>query len=80
LFSAAKSLHQRLWNHSEVDSQYTKKGIKCPPPWIEGSDYDVAVESDNLGYQTPHNKDKNKRLFIEVDASDIGWGACAYNS
>ena len=25
-----------------------------------------------------HNKDKNKRLFIEVDASDVGWGACAY--
>jgi hypothetical protein len=25
-----------------------------------------------------HNKDKNKRLFIEVDASDVGWDACAY--
>ncbi len=25
-----------------------------------------------------HNKGKNKRLFIEVDASDVGWGACAY--
>ncbi len=25
-----------------------------------------------------HNKDKNKRLFIEVDASHVGWGACAY--
>jgi hypothetical protein len=25
-----------------------------------------------------HNKDKNKQLFIEVDASDVGWSACAY--
>ena len=60
----------------------TKKGAKCPPPWIEGSDYDVAFQrlraiiSDTKLYL--HNKDKNKRLFIEVDASDVGWGACAY--
>ena len=25
-----------------------------------------------------YNKDALKRLFIEVDASDAGWGACAY--
>ncbi len=60
----------------------TKKGAKCPPPWIEGSDYDVAFQrlqaiiSDTKLYL--HNKDKNKKLFIEVDASDVGWGACAY--
>ena len=24
------------------------------------------------------NKDVNKRLFLEVDASDTGWGACAF--
>ncbi len=60
----------------------TKKGAKCPPPWIEGSDYDVAFRRlmaiilDTKLYL--HNKDKNKRLFIEVDASDVGWGACAY--
>ena len=60
----------------------TKKGAKYPPPWIEGSDYDVAFQrlraiiSDTKLYL--HNKDKNKRLFIEVDASDVGWGACTY--
>jgi hypothetical protein len=25
-----------------------------------------------------HHKDKLRRLFIEADASDVGWGACAY--
>jgi hypothetical protein len=25
-----------------------------------------------------HHKDKTKRLFMEVDACDVGWGACAY--
>ena len=24
------------------------------------------------------NKSPKKRLFIETDASDLGWGACAY--
>ncbi len=24
------------------------------------------------------NKNSNERLFIEVDASDSGWGSCAY--
>jgi hypothetical protein len=60
----------------------TKKGANCPPPWIKGSDYDIAFHRlkaiilDTKLYL--HNKDKNKRLFIEVDASDVGWGACAY--
>ncbi len=62
----------------------TKKGAKCPPPWIAGSDYDVAflrlkaIILDTKLYL--HNKDKNRRLFIlaEVDASDVGWGACVY--
>jgi hypothetical protein len=25
-----------------------------------------------------HHKDATRRLFLEVDASDVGWGACAY--
>jgi hypothetical protein len=25
-----------------------------------------------------HKENKLKRLFLEVDASDVGWGACAY--
>ncbi len=60
----------------------TKKGAKGPPPWIKGSDYDLAflkikaIISDSRLYL--RHKDKLKRLFLEVDASDVGWGACAY--
>ena len=60
----------------------TKKGAKGPPPWIKGSDYDLAfiklkaIISDSKLYL--HHKDKLRRLFLEVDASDVGWGACAY--
>jgi hypothetical protein len=60
----------------------TKKGAKGPPPWIKGSDYDLAfvklkaIIADSRLYL--HHKDKLRRLFLEVDASDVGWGACAY--
>jgi hypothetical protein len=60
----------------------TKKGAKGPPPWIKGTDYDLAflklkvLITDTKLY--PHHKDALKRLFLEVDASDVGWGACAY--
>ena len=60
----------------------TKKGTKGPPPWIKGSDYDLvfiklkAIISDSKLHL--HHKDKLKRLFLEVDASDVGWGPCAY--
>ncbi len=60
----------------------TKKGVKYPPPWIAGSDYDVAfLRLKAIILDTKlflHNKDNNKRLFVEVDASDVGWDACAY--
>jgi hypothetical protein len=60
----------------------TKKGVKGPPPWIKGSDYDnafhklKAIIADTKLYL--HHKDATRRLFLEVDASDVGWGACAY--
>ncbi len=60
----------------------TKKGAKGPPPWIRGTDYDLAFKrlkaiiSDTKLYL--HHKNKLKRLFLEVDASDVGWGSCAY--
>ena len=60
----------------------TKKGAKGPPPWIKGTDYDIAFLRLKVlildGKLYLHHKDKLKRLFIEVDASDVGWGACAY--
>ncbi len=60
----------------------TKKGAKGPPPWIKGTDYDLAfLKLKALMTDTKlhlHHKDALKRLFLEVDASDVGWEACAY--
>ncbi len=60
----------------------TKKGVKGPPPWVKGSDYDnvfhrlKAIIANAKLYL--HHEDALRRLFLEVDASDVGWGACAY--
>ncbi len=60
----------------------TKKSTVFPKPWVVGSDYDLAfhqVKSMLLDTQLYlHHKNPLKMLFIEVDASDVGWGACAY--
>jgi hypothetical protein len=51
-------------------------------PWIKGTDYDLSFESlrssilDSANFL--HHKDNRERLFREVDASDAGWEACAY--
>jgi hypothetical protein len=60
----------------------TKKARSFPKPWIKGEDYDLSfnllrsaiLDSTNF----LHHKDCTARLFIEVHASDAGWGACAY--
>ncbi len=60
----------------------TSKGTVFPKPWEPGSDYDVAFHKlkeamlDRANYSW--NKDPAKRLFLEVDASDVGWGCCAF--
>jgi transposase InsO family protein len=60
----------------------TKKDVPFPRPWEKGKDYDVAFNQlkaavlDESNFL--HHKDPSKRLFIEVDASDAGWGACVY--
>ena len=62
----------------------TKKARAYPKPWIKGTDYDLSFESlrssilDSANFL--HHKDCRSRLFIEVDASDAGWGACAYGT
>ena len=60
----------------------TKKGVKGPPPWVKGSDYDIAFHKLKAIIANTrlylHHKDATRRLFLEVDASDVGWGACAY--
>jgi hypothetical protein len=60
----------------------TKKATTFPKPWLEGSVYDIAFHRlraillDTSLYL--HHKNPNEMLLIEVDASDVGWGACAY--
>ncbi len=61
----------------------TKKTTQFPKPWLTGAGYDVAFHrvkalllDDEKLYL--HHKDPSKILYIEVDASDVGWGACAY--
>jgi hypothetical protein len=60
----------------------TKKGVKGPPPWIKGSDYDNAFHKLKVIIANTklylHHKDALRRLFLEVNVSDVGWGACAY--
>ena len=62
----------------------TRKGEIFPSgtKWIAGSDYDLAFHHvRSLILDRPlyiWNKDNSKHLFIEVDSSDEGWGACAY--
>ena len=62
----------------------TKKDTIFPSgnKWIKGSDYDMAYHHlKSLILDKPlyiWNKDNNKHLYIEVDSSDEGWGACAY--
>lgn len=60
----------------------TKKASIFPKPWVQGADYDVAfhrIKAMLLDTQLYlHHKDPTKKLFLEVDASDVGWGGCAY--
>jgi hypothetical protein len=70
------AVHQGLWYG------LTKKARTFPKPWIKGTDYDLSFESlrssilDSANFL--HHKNCRMRFFIEVDASDAGWGACAY--
>ena len=62
--------------------ELTRKSVVFPKPWIKDADYDIAFFKlkeamlDRSNYSW--NKDPSKRLFLEVDASDVGWGCCAY--
>jgi hypothetical protein len=59
----------------------TKKVRAFPTPCIKGEDYDFSFESlrssilDSRNFL--HHLNSNERVFIEVDASDSGWGSCA---
>ena len=57
-------------------------GSKFPKPWITGSPYDLAFHRLKAALLDPErflwHKEKSKRLFIECDASDLGFGAAAY--
>ena len=60
----------------------TRKQIVFPKPWIPGTDYDLAFHKlKAMMLDTPlflWNKASGRRLFIEVDSSQEGWGACVY--
>jgi hypothetical protein len=53
-----------------------------PKQWPPGTDYGIAfhrIKSMMLDESLfLWNEDSTKRLFIEVDACNDGWGACAY--
>lgn len=57
-------------------------GTKFPRPWVAGSAYDVAFHRLKAAMLDSSrflwHKDKRKRLFIECDASDLGFGAAAF--
>ena len=62
----------------------TRKDTPFPTgnKWIKGSDYDMAYHHiKSLILDRPlylWNKDNSRHLFLEVDSSDDGWGACVY--
>jgi hypothetical protein len=62
----------------------TRKDTPFPSgnKWIKGSDYDMAYHHvKSLILDRPlylWNKDNSRHLFLEVDSSDDGWGACVY--
>ena len=60
----------------------TRKSTVFPKPWLPGTDYDIAFHRlKSRMLDSPlflWNKVATKRLFIEVDSSQDGWGACAY--
>jgi hypothetical protein len=58
----------------------TRKLTVFPRPWLEDTDYDWAfhrLKAMVLGSPLfAWNKVSSKRLFIEVDSSQEGWGTC----
>ena len=60
----------------------TRKATIFPKPWLPDTDYDIAFHMiKGMMLDTPlflWNKVSTKRLFIEVDSSQTGWGACVY--
>ena len=60
----------------------TRASEPFPKPWLEGTDYDIAFHRIKTmmldGSRFLWNKDSSKRLFIEVDACNEGWGCCVY--
>ena len=60
----------------------TRKATIFPRPWLPDTDYDIAFHMiKGMMLDTPlflWNKVSTRRLFIEVDSSQEGWGACVY--
>ena len=60
----------------------TRKNTIFPKPWLPDTDYDIAFHKlKGMMLDTPlflWNKVSHLRIFIEVDSSQEGWGACVY--
>ena len=60
----------------------TRKNTIFPKPWLPDTDYDIAFHKlKGMMLDSPlflWNKVSNRRIFIEVDSSQEGWGACVY--
>jgi hypothetical protein len=81
-----QQLHQYVQLYSIIASPLhalTKgNGTAFPKPWLTGSPYDLAFHRLKAAMLDPArylwNKISSKHLFIECDASDLGFGAAAF--
>jgi hypothetical protein len=84
MLPADVEVHQRLWHHRSSTAWAHQESASLSEAMDQrhGLDYDLSFESlrssilDSANFL--HHKNCCMRLFIKVDASDAGWGACAY--
>ncbi len=82
MLSADVAVHQGILNYGSSIAWPDEESKSLSETMDKGEDCDLSFNSlrsailDSTNFL--HHKDCNARLFIEVDASDAGWGACAY--
>jgi hypothetical protein len=82
-----QQMAQHAQNYGIIASPFhmlTKVKTTFPSPWIKGSAHDIAFHRLKTamldGTRFLHHQQTDKRLYIEVDASDFGCGACLYQA
>ena len=82
MLSADVLIHQELWHHCRPAACFHEESGGVPETLKENEVYYKAFRElkaailDSANFL--HHKDPLKHLFLEVDASDSGWGAGAY--